>query len=143
MRWMSADLVDPRRPTDWWKTVVQHFAGPGDALEIRCWKEQPEIVARAARYGEHEEDGYEVSVQGTVSREFLAELLAEEPVYEDAYYKQTKYFTINIERPDCLFSSSHYGTQLYVQGSAEELDFLAKILAPYGDKFSVGTGEGR
>ena len=143
MRWMSVDLVDPNGPTDWWKALVRHFAVPGDALEIRCWKEQPEIVARAARYGEHEEDGYEVSVQGTVSREFLAELLAEEPVYEDAYYKQTKYFTINIERPDCLFSSSHYGTQLYVQGSAEELDFLAKILAPYGDKFSVGTGEGR
>ncbi len=141
MRWMSADLVDPRRPTDWWKTVVQHFVGPGDALEIRCWKEQPEIVSQAARYGTPTEDGYEVFVQGTVTRGFLAELLAEEPAFQDTCRKQTKYFTINIGRPDCLFSSSHYGTQLYVQGSEKELDFLTKTLAPYGDQFSIGSGE--
>lgn len=143
MRWMSADLVDPNGAIDWWKALVRHFTVPGDAMEIRCWKEQPEIVSQAARYGAPEEDGYEVSVHGTVSREFLAELLAEEPVFADGDHKQTKYFTVNIERPDCLFSSSHYGTQLYVRGPAEELDFLAKTLAPYGDRFSIGTGEER
>ena len=64
---IHADMVDYSVSAEWWKKLIRHFANVGDEMEIRCWKEETVEISRAAMYGAPSEDGYEVSVKGTVT----------------------------------------------------------------------------
>ncbi len=141
MGWIHVDVVDQSVSSEWWRELIRHFANVGDEMEIRCWKEETIEISRATMYGAPSEDGYEVSVKGTVTPHMLAELLAEEPTDKDIYNKMTKYFTINIYHKSRIFRSEHYGTEIYLSGADDDISFISKVLEPYGDFFSVGIGE--
>ncbi len=140
MAGISLQMIDKSVSSHWWREVVKHFLRVGDSLEIRCWKEEEAEVRQASKYGPLTEEGYEVSIKGTVTAEFLEEILSDEPTDKSIYNKMTKYFTINVERGDLRFCSAHYGTEMYIEGAAEEdVSFFQKIMAPYedDDHFSV------
>ena len=141
MGYIHADMVDYSVSSEWWKKLIRHFANVGDEMEIRCWKEETVEISRAAMYGVPSEEGYEVSVKGTVTPHLLAELLADEPADKDIYNKMTKYFTIRVYRKSRIFSSEHYGTEIYLSGADDDISFISKVLEPYGDCFSVGISE--
>ncbi|MBR3752862.1 MAG: hypothetical protein IKK50_07005 [Ruminiclostridium sp.] len=137
---ISLQMIDRSVSSHWWREVVKHFLRVGDALEIRCWKEEEEEIGLASAYGPLTEEGYEVSIKGTVTAEFLEEILSDEPADKTIYNKMTKYFTINVERGDLRFCSAHYGTELYIEGATEEdVSFFQNIMSPYEDDeyFSV------
>ncbi len=131
------EMVYNRVPRDWWTAIIRRFVSTGDALEIRCWREEEQETAAASRYGTPTEDGGEVSVRGVVTAELIDELLADAPEDKEIYNKMTKYFTINIEGADRRLGSYHYGTQMNLDCSDEDLAFVLDTLRPYGDSFVV------
>ena len=138
MSQISLQMIDTSVSSHWWREVVTHFFRVGDALEIRCWKEEEDEIRQASRYGTPAAENYEVSVKGTVTAKFLEEVLSDEPTDKILYNKMTKYFTINVERGPLRFCSAHYGTEIHIRGaSAEDISFFKRTLAPYEDHFSV------
>lgn len=140
MSQISLQMIDKSVSSHWWREVVTHFFRAGDALEIRCWKEEEDEVRQASKYGTPAAENYEVSVKGIVTAKFLEEILSDEPADKSLYNKMTKYFTINVERGPLRFCSAHYGTEMYIEGaSAEDISFFQKVMAPYEDDeyFSV------
>ena len=134
MREISVQMIDKSVSSHWWRDVVKHFLRVGGALEIRCWKEEEEEIRLACAYGSPTEDGYEVSIKGTVTAEFLEEILSDEPADKSLYNKMTKYFTINVTNKTLFFCSAHYGTEMYIRGaSQEDISFFQRIMAPYED----------
>lgn len=87
------------------------------------------------------ENEHEVSIKGTVTPQLLAELLTEEPTDKNIYNKMTKYFTINVKNRSYIFGSEHYGTEIYVNGTVDDIVFISNVVEPYTDSFSVDIGE--
>ena len=140
MAGISLQMIDKSVSSHWWREVVKYFLRVGDPLEIRCWKEEEEETKRASVYGPVTEEGYEVSIKGPVTTDFLEEILTDEPADKSIYNKMTKYFTINVERGPLRFCSAHYGTEMYIEGAGEEdVSFFQHLMAPYEgcDCFSV------
>ena len=131
------EMVYNRVPRDWWTALIGRFVSPGDALEIRCWREETEETATASRYGVPTEEGNEISVHGTVTADLIDELLADAPEDREIYNKMTKYFTIIVEGAGRHLGSYHYGTQMDLTCSDEDLAFVLDTLRPYGDSFVV------
>ncbi len=141
MAWVYVQMVKAPVSPRWWKELVRYFANVGDAVEIRCWKEETGEIKQAMKYGEVVEDGNEVSVKGKVTPGLIAELSGEEPKERGIYNKMTKYFTVNIYHKSRIFSSEHYGTEIYLSGSENDISATIKALEPYGDDFSIAAGE--
>jgi len=134
---IQVQMINLRVSVHWWRELTQHFIRPGDTLEIRCWKEEEAECRRAAQYGTPREEGHEMSFQGTVTAEFLQEILSQEPADKSIYNKMTEYFTINTASGNRRFCSAHYGTELYIQGATpEDAAFFRSVMASYGDDFS-------
>lgn len=139
---IQLQMIDNSVSSDWWRELVQHFAKPGDELEIRCWKEEIEEIQQASLYGEPTEDKYEVSIKGTVTAELLAELFAENPADKSIYNKMTKYFTINVKNGPCDFGSYHYGTEVYINNvTNDDIAFFSRTMERYNDRFSISIEE--
>ena len=51
MAGISLQMIDKSVSSHWWREVVKHFLRVGDALEIRCWKEEEEEIRLASAYG--------------------------------------------------------------------------------------------
>lgn len=136
---ISLQMINNRISSDWWKSLVKHFVRAGDALEIRCWREETEEIRQASAYGTPEEDHYEVSVSGVVSEALIAELLSEAPADKRIYNKMTKYFTVNAEHAKRRFCSAHYGTEMYITGASDDdIAFFRRTMEAYsGEDFSV------
>jgi len=136
---ISLDMINNRISSFWWKELVKHFVQVGDALEIRCWKEEIDEIQQASIYGNPMEDHYEISVKGIVSKELLTELLSESPTDKSMYNKMTKYFTINVEHEQRKFCSAHYGTEMYLTGvSDNDIEFFKHIMSVYSEEdFSI------
>jgi len=141
MREISLQMIDRNISSLWWKKLVKYFVRTGDKLEIRCWKEELSEIRQAARFGTPIEDNNEVSVKGTVSDEFISELLSENPTDRNIYNKMTKYFTINTEHEQRKFCSAHYGTEMYLTGlSDSDIVFFNNIMKDFTDEdFSIHT----
>ena len=140
MGYIQLQMVDHSVSTSWWKELMLYFLREGDDLELRCWREENWEIEQASRYGNPVEDHYEVSVRGKVTREWMAELLAEEPNDKSIYNKMTKYFTINANHGQRSVCSAHYGTEFYVNGATEEdISFFRKVMDPYGEDFSTSV----
>ena len=90
-------------------------------------------------YGNLTEANYEVSIKGIVTKEFLTELLSENPQDKSIYNKMTKYFTINVDSGQRRFCSAHYGTEIYVMGvSDDDITFFKNAMSTYTeDDFSI------
>ncbi|MCM1236725.1 MAG: hypothetical protein NC489_42155 [Ruminococcus flavefaciens] len=141
MGWVHIQMIDNSVSSDWWKKIIPYFIKVGDKLEIYCWKEETTEIQQASLYGDPMENKYEVSIKGTVTFQLLAELLTEEPIDKNIYNKMTKYFTINIKNRSHIFSSEHYGTEIFVNGTSDDIAFILNAIEPYGDSFSVDMGE--
>lgn len=108
-------------------------------LERGKRKEEREEILQAALYGNAVNGGYEMSIHGAVTADYLNELKAEEPQDKSIYNKMTKYVTINIENAACKICSSHYGTEVYAAFADEkEIEFIEEVMKDYPDCFSVG-----
>lgn len=135
---IQLQMTDLSVSSDWWKKLVKHFACIGDELEIRCWKEETLEIKQASLYGTPLEDGFEVAVKGTVTDEFLTELLTEAPADKAIYNKMTKYFTIRMKNKAFDFDSEHYGTEIYIHGASDhDIAFFSKTIAQYANCFSI------
>ena len=142
MKTVTVQMIDNTVSSSWWKELVRHFVRPGDALEIRCWKEETEEIKAASRYGKPAEEHYEVSIRGTATDELLLELLDGEPADKSIYNKMTRYFTINIKNGSCDLCSAHYGTEIYIENLREDdVSFVEDVFSQWGDAFSVGICE--
>lgn len=120
MKEISLQMIDKNVSSDWWKKLIMHFIHVGDKLEIRCWKEEQSEIHQASMYGDLMEEYNEISIKGIVSKDFISELLKENPKDKHIYNKMTKYFTINIEHEHYRFCSAHYGTEIYLIGASDE-----------------------
>lgn len=79
MKRFAVQMIDGSISSDWWKTIIEHFANVGDIFEIRCWKEEVSEIVRASLYGVAIDDKNEVSIKGIVTKELLEELLTDNP----------------------------------------------------------------
>ena len=135
MRTISVEWIDDPVDNQCWKQVMQLFLKPGRAFEIRCWKEEQEIVKEILRYGllsVPDCTEYEVSVRGSLTDPIIQNLLHAKNKVD----QMTPFFTINIEN---RVSSSHYGKEIYFfDPTPEILDQLHEILEPIQDDFSFG-----
>ena len=132
MREISLQMINRRVSSDWWKKLVKYFVQVGDSLEIRCWKEEATEIQKASIYGNPINDNYEVSIKGVVSKQFILELLSEDPTDKSIYNKMTKYFTINAEHEGCKFCSAHYGTEMYLIGvSDDDIAFFKDVMKEF------------
>lgn len=135
---IGLQMIDKRTSADWWRKLVAHFVNVGDTVEIRCWKEELDEIRQASLYGNPMEDRNEVSIEGVVTAELLAELLSEEPIDKSIYNKMTKYFTINVENERCFLCSAHYGTEMYLERVSDtDISFFESVINQYDDCFSV------
>lgn len=142
MALIQLQVTDGSVPSDWWKKLVRHFVKTGDPLEIRCWKEESEIIRQASLYGTAAEDGFEISVKGTVTPGLLEELLAEGQLEKGLFQQATRYFTIHTQHASLHFWSEHYGTELYIDGaSSDDISFVSSVISPYADCFSIHMEE--
>ena len=132
-------MIDSHISSHWWQELVKDFVNVGNSLEIRCWKEESEEIQQALQYGNLTEANYEVSIKGIVTKEFLTELLSENPQDKSIYNKMTKYFTINVDSGQRRFCSAHYGTEIYVMGvSDDDITFFKNAMSTYTeDDFSI------
>lgn len=139
MREISLQMINRRVSSDWWKKLVKYFVQVGDSLEIRCWKEETAEIQKASIYGNPINDNYEVSIKGVVSKQFILELLSEDPTDKSIYNKMTKYFTVNTECEGRKFCSAHYGTEIYLIGvSDEDIAFFQDVMREYTEEdFSI------
>lgn len=125
-------MIDSHISSHWWQELVKYFVNVGNSLEIRCWKEESEEIQQALQYGNLTEANYEVSIKGIVTKEFLTELLSENPQDKSIYNKMTKYFTINVDSGQRRFCSAHYGTEIYVMGvSDDDITFFKNAMSTY------------
>lgn len=135
----DVQMIDAGVDDSWWNALIRHFVSPGDAFEIRCWREELEEVKKASPYGKLSLAGFrnqEVSIKGRVSPNLLRQLIEDKPRDKDIYNKMTGYFTINIENHRCKLSSAHYGTEVYLDIFHEEDQaFFGGLMANYGDDF--------
>ena len=134
-------MIDSHVSSHWWQKIVKYFVHVGNSLEIRCWKEENEEIQQALQYGNLNlaEANYEVSIKGIVTKEFLTELLSENPQDKSIYNKMTKYFTINVDSGQRRFCSAHYGTEIYLMGvSDDDIIFFKNAMRAYAeDDFSI------
>ena len=139
MKEISLQMIDRRISSDWWKKIVKYFVQVGDALEIRCWKEEADEIKQALIDGNPTDENYEVSIKGVVSEGLISELLSENPTDKSIYNKMTKYFTINTEHEGRKFCSAHYGTEMYFVGvSDDDIAFLKNVMKEYTEEdFSI------
>ena len=138
MKQFAIQMTDNSISSQWWKRIIEHFVKVGDTFEIRCWKEETAEIEEASLYGAAFNDKYEVSVKGTVRKELLEKLLAEEPADKSVYNKMTKYFTIHVKNDLCDIWSQHYGTEMTIDITAhKDIEFFEGVMRQYSQSFSV------
>ena len=138
MKQFGVQMIDNSISSQWWKRIMKHFVKIGNAFEIRCWKEEIAEIEIASLYGVAVDDKYEVSIKGSVTKELLNELLAEEPADKSIYNKMTKYFTIHVENDLCDIWSEHYGTEMVIDIiSDDDIEFFEKVMRQYSESFSI------
>lgn len=115
-----------------------HFVRVGDAIEIRCWREETAEIEEASSYGAAVNDGHEVSVKGIVTKDLLEKLLSEEPAEKILYNKMTNYFTIHVKNDLCDVWSEHYGTEMVITiMSDSDIEFFEQVMKQYPESFSI------
>ena len=97
-----------------WKTLIREYLHSAKSFEIHCWTEEPEWIELALRYGEFKETdwAYGKVVSGEVTPDFVELILNQpKPADTEIYNKMTPFFSIFLDNG---FSSSHYGTEVYL-----------------------------
>ena len=122
----------------WWKQIMSVFLKSGQNFEIRCWKNEKEVIEKALKYGklnEAEKSKNEISINGILSEKMIQDILAEPKL--DNYDKWTDFFTINIKDNFC---SAHYGAEIYIYDLTDHnVEIIKQIISPIQDFFSFGV----
>ncbi|MDO5028801.1 MAG: hypothetical protein Q4E36_05995 [Bacillota bacterium] len=80
---------------------------------------------------------YELSFIGKVNEAVLKNLFHNKPFDKEIYNKMTRFFTLNFKNESCNLSSSHYGTEIYIEVfSNEDALFLENLMAKNQENFS-------
>ncbi len=140
MNQFGVQMIDHSVSSQWWKTIIAHFVRVGDPFEIRCWREETTEIKEASFYGTVvDNDKYEVSINGTVTKDLLEKLLIEEPIDKSIYNKMTKYFTIHVKNDLCDIWSEHYGTEMVIDIISDaDIEFFEQTMMQYTESFSIG-----
>lgn len=132
------DYVINNINVNWWKQIMSVFLKPGHNFEIRCWKNEKEVIEKALKYGklnEAEKSKNEISINGILSEKMIQDILAEPK--PDNYDKWTDFFTINIKDNFC---SAHYGAEIYIYDLTDhDVEIIKQIISPIQDFFSFGV----
>ena len=105
---------------------MSRAAQGADRFELRCWEDEREGIAFGQQYGEQQESTtQELVYTGALSQEALAALLDGCVAADGAL----SCFTLNLYSGEkMLFSSSHYGSEVYwFQDSFAEIGFLMML----------------
>ncbi len=138
MKQFVVQMIDNSISSHWWKEIMEHFIRVGDKFEIRCWKEEAAEIEQASLYGTAVADKCEVSIKGTVTKDFLEKMLIEEPAGKSVYNKMTKFFTVHVRNDLCDIWSEHYGTEMVINITSDtEIEFFEQIMGQYSDSFSI------
>lgn len=97
-----------------WKALLTEYLKTAKTFEIHCWNEETEWIELALRYGNLKESDWQHGkiIAGSVTPEFTS-MLSDLPKPTDAeiYNKMTPFFNVFLDNG---FSSSHYGTEVYI-----------------------------
>lgn len=97
-----------------WKALLTEHLKMAKTFEIHCWNEETEWIELALRYGNLKESDWQHGkiIAGSVTPEFTSMLLdLPKPTDAEIYNKMTPFFNVFL---DDDFSSSHYGTEVYI-----------------------------
>ena len=98
-----------------WKALARAALAGAKRFEIHCWSDEEEWAELALRYGKMKESKWRhgMVVEGEVTEAFRDMLLGEpKPKDTGTYNKMTPFFNVFLDNG---FSSSHYGTEVFVQ----------------------------
>lgn len=102
----------------WWLVAVRHISAHATSFEIRCWPDEPEAIETGRRFGTQVEntETQELVFKGQMTEEFQR-LLFTRYLCSDCL----QWFTLNLYRGETmLFSSEHYGSEMYLHNLTEE-----------------------
>ena len=111
--------LDGEQTDSKWKGLLEQYLKTASTFEIHCWNEEADCIEFALRYGELKADdwSYGKKITGKVTPEFAAMLLKlPKPTDTELYNKMTPFFNLML---DSGFSSSHYGTEVYLSTQVE------------------------
>lgn len=97
-----------------WKALLAEHLITAKTFEIHCWNEETEWIDLALQYGYLKESDWQHGkiIAGSVTPEFTSMLLdLPKPTDTEIYNKMTPFFNVFL---DDDFSSSHYGTEVYI-----------------------------
>ena len=97
-----------------WKALLAEHLKTAKTFEIHCWNEETEWIELALQYGNLKESDWQHGkiIAGSVTPEFTSMLLdLPKPTDTEIYNKMTPFFNVFL---DDDFSSSHYGTEVYI-----------------------------
>ncbi len=99
-----------------WLELLKKALKVAKTFEIHCWNEEEEWIETALRYGCLQESDWTFGkiITGEVTQEF-ADMLLSMPKPQDTELenKMTPFFNVFLSNG---FQSSHYGTEIYVEG---------------------------
>ena len=102
---------------DEFRSIVKPYLDLSDSFEIHCWNEETDIFSKALIYGKQTDCDWKYGkvAKGEVTDAFRFFILTEEkPDDIDLFEKFTPFFNIFLYKDGkMIFSSSHYGTELY------------------------------
>lgn len=97
-----------------WKALLTEHLKMAKTFEIHCWNEETEWIELALQYGNLKESDWQYGkiIAGSITPEFTSMLLdLPKPTDTEIYNKMTPFFNVFL---DDDFSSSHYGTEVYI-----------------------------
>lgn len=97
-----------------WKALLAEHLKTAKTIEIHCWNEETEWIELALQYGNLKESDWQHGkiIAGSVTPEFTSMLLdLPKPTDAEIYNKMIPFFNVFL---DDDFSSSHYGTEVYI-----------------------------
>ena len=97
-----------------WKALLAEHLETAKTFEIHCWNEETEWIELALQYGYLKESDWQHGkiIAGNITPEFASMLLdLPKPTDTEIYNKMTPFFNVFL---DDDFSSSHYGTEVYI-----------------------------
>ena len=97
-----------------WKALLTEHLKMAKTFEIHCWNEETEWIELALQYGNLKGSDWQHGkiIAGSVTPEFASMLLdLPKPTDIEIYNKMTPFFNVFFDNG---FSSSHYGTEVYI-----------------------------
>ena len=97
-----------------WKALLTEHLKTAKTFEIHCWNEETKWIELALQYGNLKESDWQHGkiIAGSVTPEFTSMLLdLPKPTDTEIYNKMTPFFNVFFDNG---FSSSHYGTEVYI-----------------------------